>query len=71
MKSQILSKAVEEGETKMVAKEFTLDEAVKAFNLTYTVVSKAKQHFWNIDGLPETKNFVPTPCIGKVSPSSY
>jgi hypothetical protein len=72
LKSQILSEAAEEGETKMAAKEFTLDEAVEAFNLKYSaVMTEAKRHFWNIDDLPETKNFAPTPCISKVSPSSY
>ena len=45
----------------MATKEFTLNEGVEAFNLTYsTIVSKVKQHFWNINGLLETKNFVPT-----------
>jgi hypothetical protein len=66
LKSQILSEATEEGGKKKAAKEFTLDEAVEAFGLTYSaVMSEAEQHFWNIDDLPETKNFTPTPCIGK------
>lgn len=53
----------------MAAKDFTLNEAVEAFGLTYsTVFESTQKHFWNIDQLQETKNFALTPCIGKTFP---
>ena len=69
LKAQILTKAAEgERETKMTAKDFTLEDAVEAFRLTYsTVMSESKKHFWNIEDFPETKNFAQTPCISKTS----
>jgi hypothetical protein len=69
LKAQVLSEAAEgERETKMAAKEFTLEDAVEAFRLTYsTVMSESKKHFWNIEDLPETKDFAQTPCISKTS----
>jgi len=69
LKSQVLSKTAEkEREATMAAKEFTLSDAVDAFRLIYSPSMTMKsEHFWNIDDMPETKNFVPTPCIGKAS----
>jgi len=69
LKAQVLSEAAEgEREPKMAAKEFTLEDAVEAFRLTYsTVMSESKKHFWNIEDLPETKDFAQTPCISKTS----
>ena len=53
----------------MVAKEFTLDEAFEAFNLTYnTVVSKAKQHFLGYRWFAGDKEFRANAVY---SPSSY
>ena len=57
LKSQILA----EGEKK-AATEFTLvDNVVQEFNLTYTAeFPGSMNHFWRIEDLPETKNFVHT-----------
>jgi hypothetical protein len=70
LKYQVLSDAAKE-ETKMAATEFTLDEAVEAFNLTYTSgynPGSSYIHYWRIQDSPETKNFSMTHCIGKGPP---
>ena len=69
LKSQVLSDLSSAGgkETKKAAKEFTLEEAVQTFGLTYsTVISQSSQkHYWKIDDLTEANDFEITPCIGE------
>jgi hypothetical protein len=67
LKRQLLSDLSGGNEVRKAAKEFTMDEAVEAFGLTYTRVrsQSAQKHFWKIEELPETKGFELTPCISK------
>jgi hypothetical protein len=72
-KRQLLSAEAEEKEAiRKAAEEFTLEEAVMDFGLTYTpTVMDFSEHWWNIEALPVIKTFQPSTCLGKVSPRSY
>jgi len=72
LKDQMLSELAEEEVATHTeqAKEFTLNEAVEAFGLTYsTKMSDYKEkHHWKIEALPDVKPFQPSECFRKVSP---
>jgi hypothetical protein len=70
-KKQALSAAAEEeGFIHKAAKEFTLDEAVHTFGLTYrSNLRESAKHQWKIEVLPDVTTFQPSSCLGKVSPS--
>jgi hypothetical protein len=63
LKMEVLT-GVAEGERKMSATEFTLDDAVDAFDLKYDPFSILSH--WNIHEFPAAMNFSQSPCIGKV-----
>ena len=71
LKDQALSAKAEEKEytVRKAAKEFTLDEAVLNFGLTYSCSLKdAAKHLWKIEMMPEFKTLEPSACLGKVFP---
>jgi len=67
LKHRALSAAAEEEEfIRKAAKEFTLDEAVQDFGLTYSSkMSESEKHWWKIEALPDVKTFQPSSCLGK------
>jgi hypothetical protein len=71
LECQVLSAAAEEAKfIRKPAGEFTLEEAVRDFNLTYSFKRSEtlEKHWWKIGELPEVKTFQPSACLGKVSP---
>jgi len=70
LKHQVLSAvAEEEGSTHKQAKEFTFDEAVQSFGLTFSPgLDDSERHLWEIEMLPDVKNFQPSACLRKVFP---
>jgi predicted RNase H-like nuclease len=70
LKQQVLSAATEEEEViRKAAREFTLDEVVKDFGLTYSPeLKESSKYRWKIEVLPDVKTFQPSSCFGEVSP---
>jgi hypothetical protein len=69
LKHQVLSAEAEEKEfIRKAAKDFTLDEAVLDFGLTYSpTLRDTAKHRWKIEVLPDVKTFQPSGCLGKIS----
>ena len=67
---EVLSAEAEEKEfISKAPTEFTLDEAVRDFGLTYRPSLKdVAKHRWKIEVLPDVKTFQPSACLGKISP---
>jgi len=67
LKHRLLSEP-EAKSIRKAAKEFTLDEAVQDFGLTYSRKVKETKYRWQIEALPDVQTFQPSACFGKVSP---
>lgn len=70
LKHRLLSAEAEEKKfIRKAAEEFTLDEAVLDFGLTYSSgLRDVARHRWKIDTLPNFRTPQPSACLGKVSP---
>jgi hypothetical protein len=68
LKRRLLSAEAEEKESiRKAANEFTLDEAVLEFGLTYSSgLRDVAKYRWKM--LTDIKTFQPSACLGKVSP---
>ena len=70
LKHQALSAAAaEEASERRAAKDFPLNETVKAFGLSYKAgLRQSAKHRWEIEASPDLTTFTPSACIGKASP---
>ncbi|KAF8336667.1 hypothetical protein F5887DRAFT_891341, partial [Amanita rubescens] len=67
LKDQALSAKVEKESIRKAAKEFTLDEAVLDFGLTYSSSLKdAAKHLWKIEMMPEFKTLEPSASLAQL-----
>lgn len=68
LKRQLLSEEAGKKEaTRKAAEEFTLEETVMNFGLTYTVtLEEPPKYLWNIEALPDFKTFQPSECLVSV-----
>ncbi|KAM6498924.1 hypothetical protein JOM56_006872 [Amanita muscaria] len=65
LKHKVLSEDEEEEVIQKAAKEFTLNEAVQEFELTWSgEVDDNSTHWWRIEEFTDAKNFKPSTCLG-------
>ncbi|KAM6489247.1 hypothetical protein JOM56_015298, partial [Amanita muscaria] len=67
LKHKVLSEDEEEEVIRKAAKEFTLEEAVREFELTWSgEVDYNSTHWWRIEEFTDVKNFKPSTCLAQL-----